>query len=194
MRLVTIATAAAVAIALAGCTSSTPTAKAAADNGRTLPEQLTFTGAIKGHLTVGLNAQGVLHTQSAPMPNSGGGMFLQTSCADYHLGSQDDPSRTHEWEANIYGEINGQAVTLRLSYEDDNIVGKHDLDSRGGSAFPGNVQPFIDVQNGVQFYYPIYPSSIKINSDMHSGTLRLDATDAPSSDPKVHVTGTWRCA
>lgn len=176
----------------------TPTMKAAADNGQTLPEQLTFKGVITGKLTTALNAQGIKHAQADPQPNSTeGGMFLQTSCSIYKLGDEAGApvSGTPEWEADIYGQLDGKSVTLRISTEDGTVAGKHDLDSRGGSAFPHTVQAYIDTPSSHDLYYPDPDSTVMINPDLRSGTIHLVAGDMPDNgDAKETVDGIWRCA
>ena len=155
-----------------------------------VPEGLTFTGPITGHLTLGLDPKGALHVASDPLP--GWGMFLQTSCTDYVLDGQF--AGTHEWEADIYGKLNGQNITIRFGLEGDaKIPGTHPLSA--DTFDPTAVQAFIDTPSNQELHYPVFNTTITINSDEHSGSIHMGISDIPrSSDAKEQVTGTWRCA
>ncbi|MFE0330223.1 hypothetical protein ACFW08_26170 [Streptomyces sp. NPDC058960] len=176
---------------MAGCSASTPQTKAEPDSGHALSEFLTFTGEIKGFLTAGLNARGNIHGQPSQ------GVFAQTSCATYRLGVDDDPQKTREWEADIYGKVGGIRLTLRIGLEGEPKPGVHamrnqDLSPTDNATMEVDTDRELDLSSEAM---SADTTNVTINPDMRSGKIHLFLTDSPGSDEvKERVVGTWRCA
>ncbi|MET7347457.1 hypothetical protein [Streptomyces mirabilis] len=158
-----------------------------------MPEALKLVGAVHGSLTTGLNAQGVIKGQ--PTPDTAEDMvFAQTSCAEYKLADDESPSHgTQEWEADIYGRLGDQEVNLRLSLESEVKPGTYDVFN--SSLPPGTAYAYLETATAS------YDSTagggtdtLRINADMHSGTIHVALSDRPSGGPEMRVSGQWRCA
>ncbi|MFJ7090424.1 hypothetical protein ACIQWL_09165 [Streptomyces mirabilis] len=160
-----------------------------------MPQRLKFSGEISGALSAGLNAQGVIKAQPDPVPGDTA-PFAQTSCAEYKLGDEASPAQgTPEWEADIYGLVDGRKIALRLELEDRTVPGEHPIS--GNQLDANSAHAVLDTTRNLELDYPVIGSGsmLKVAPGGHSGTIRLMLTDSPQSpDIKERVSGEWRCA
>ncbi|MEV0292610.1 hypothetical protein [Nocardia sp. NPDC050710] len=168
-----------------------------------LEQSLTFTGAVTGHLTHGVNAR--------EGTDSGSGQLTMTQCAtsevaDLVLGDNGSDRVSHNYEATIVGDIRpGYRVALRLWTNQDNPAYRD----------PGQVHP-LPTGMAVHLYLPDaptivdgvavstptmvggvstdVPSTIMFDADRKGGTIDvwLNTYDRPREE-WVNIAGRWRC-
>jgi hypothetical protein len=181
---------------VAGVASSAPP-KPHTVPAKPLPEDLTFTGQVNGTFTRGLNPRPA--STKDPNPSTGGfGPYNATQCTN----SKD------EWEGDLYGNVGGTKISLRLSIATDGtalkVVGTQPLGTKAGlypqaeligASGKYNSSTFQLEGTSLDLEYPVNGSAtITVNPDKQSGTMHIALTDGPDNpDVKETITGAWTC-
>lgn len=153
--------------ATGGAPAGAPAADAGAGGGT--PEDLTFAGAVSGHLTRGRKGDvyfcGKLGPRFVADPIEG---EIDGTPYDFSItiGDGDEGPGTHTSAKELTPGSGYAAVTVGLAHPGS---GTKDWASRPGAG------------------------SVTVNADQRSGTVNSDLAPTGKATGAAHVTGTWRC-
>lgn len=158
---------------VAGVASSAPP-KPHTVPAKPLPEDLTFTGQVNGTFTRGLNPRPA--STKDPNPSTGGfGPYNATQCTN----SKD------EWEGDLYGNVGGTKISLRLSIATDGTALKV-VGTQRSEPKPGFTRRQNSSEPAASTTAP--PS----NSKAQASTLNTPST-GPRPSPSTRTNNPARC-
>ena len=149
-----------------------------------IPEGLTFTGALTGTMTVGQNLKSPSH--GAPQTSAGFGPGKTTQCFTWKL---DDG--TSQFEADVLGQVNGKWWSLQLAWGllGHSPIGQHDI---WGSDGASDIDLWTDPSTSWAKADP--GGSLTIDPGETSGSVSLVLGAGPGDPRRAVVSGTWRCS
>ena len=153
----------------------------------TTTEALTFVGPIVGTMTVGLNPAATSNRPPAQL--AGWGEVRTTQCFEWN-----DESGYHDFDARVFGSVNGTKVELQLTeVGDDPVSGRHKVFVKARATI--GVIP--DGSNTDQWLmYPTAdPAYFTVDGGHRSGTVDVRLTYLPyiGAENALHIYGRWNC-
>jgi Protein of unknown function (DUF4236) len=151
-----------------------------------IPEGLTLTGPVSGHLTRAIEVKGMTGTFPAQQGEYGLGRVNATACVQ---------NGGEGWEVDIYGQVGAHLMSLSFDGDGPDLsttpyIGSHDIDNdprQGGTVdfYWGSVE--VDADR-----YSSSGGTLAVNRDGHSGTMNITLDTGTKMPEKI--TGSWRCA